>query len=359
MQEGVYRRLAERLYETPNGFPRTESGIEFRLLAKIFTPEEAELASEMKLHREPASTIAARAGVPEKVAYRTLKGMLRKGQITVGRHDRQAVFGLLPFVVGFWEEQLPRMDLELAELFEEYFLQVKGALVDEGLPVHRVIPVEEAVSADIEILPYESASDLLESAKAWGVRDCMCRQQQKLVGKGCDRPVENCLVFAPVEGAFDHSDVSRAITKEEAFRILHQAEEDGLVHSPGNYQDGHFYICNCCTCCCGILRSVAEFSVPTAIAKSAFFAVVDGGLCAACGDCLERCQFDSLALSGAGGVCEVDLGRCVGCGLCVAVCPTDALHLERRSQDQVVPPPSDYKKWMDARAEARGISAPY
>jgi Na+-translocating ferredoxin:NAD+ oxidoreductase RNF subunit RnfB len=359
MQEDVYKKLAKRLDETPNGFPSADSGIELKLLAKIFTPDEAALASEMRLSLEPLAVIADRAGVAEKTAYRTLRGMLRKGQITVGRQDRKPAFGLLPFAVGFWEEQLPRMDVELAELFEQYFAEVHGLLSAEGPPVHRVIPVEEAVPSDIEILPYESASQMLESAKAWGVRDCMCRQQQKLVGKGCDRPVENCLVFAPVEGVFDHSDVNRAITKEEAFRILHQAEEDGLVHSPGNYQDGHFYICNCCSCCCGILRSVAEYSVPTAIAKAAFFAVVDADLCAACGDCLERCHFDALALSESEGVCEVELGRCVGCGLCVPVCPTEALRLERWSADKVAPPPGDYDKWMDSRAAARGITAPY
>lgn len=37
MVEDVYRRLAHKLDEIPNGFPETESGIELRLLTKIFT----------------------------------------------------------------------------------------------------------------------------------------------------------------------------------------------------------------------------------------------------------------------------------------------------------------------------------
>ena len=47
--EDVYRRLAQRLDAIPNGFSATESGVELRLLEKIFTPEEAELASVMRL----------------------------------------------------------------------------------------------------------------------------------------------------------------------------------------------------------------------------------------------------------------------------------------------------------------------
>lgn len=354
MTEEVYRRLAQTLDALPQGFPATSSGVELRLLAKIFAPEEALLASVMRLNREPASAIAARAGVDADTAYRTLKTMARKGQIRAGRKEGQMVFGLMPFAVGFYEEQLPRMDRELAELFEQYYHQAQGAITRYAPPMHRVIPVEEAIPTGVEIYPYEQATELLENAKAWGVRACICRVQQKLVGKGCDRPIETCLVFAPVEGAFDHDEVTRAISKEEALRILRQAEEAGLVHSPGNYRDGHYYICNCCTCCCAVLRSVAEFSVPTAIARADFVNRVDESLCVGCGDCLERCQFGALAVRDSR--CIVDEGRCVGCGLCAIACPTGALHLERRPPGEIPPPPADYREWMMQRAQMRGLT---
>ncbi|MBC7249663.1 MAG: 4Fe-4S binding protein [Anaerolineae bacterium] len=355
MSEDVYRQLAQRLDAIPNGFPATESGVELRLLAKLFTPEEAILAAVMRLSREPAADIAARAGVDPNIAYRTLKRMARKGLIRAQKGEGQLVFGLMPFAVGFYEEQLPRMDEELAALFEQYYQETQGgAIIRDAPPVHRVIPVEEAIPFDLEIFPYERASELLEGAKAWGVRDCICRVQQRLVGKGCDHPVENCLVFAPVESAFDHSEVTRAITKEEALRILHEAEEAGLVHSTANHRDQHFYICNCCTCSCGILRGVAEFGIPTAIASSDFHAVVETEVCAGCGDCLERCQFGALSVPE--DVCVVDYARCVGCGLCATVCPTGALHLERRPEGEAPPLPADIKEWTSQRAQARGLS---
>jgi electron transport complex protein RnfB len=103
-----------------------------------------------------------------------------------------------------------------------------------------------------------------------------------------------------------------------------------------------------------VLRSVAEFSIPTAVASSDFVAVVDGDLCAGYGDCLERCQFAALALPD--DVCLVDVGRCVGCGLCATVCPSEALHLERRLPGEIPPPPADFRDWMAQRAEARGLT---
>jgi electron transport complex protein RnfB len=355
MTEEVYRKLAQRLNDIPNGFPATESGVELRLLAKIFTPEQAALAAVMRLTREPAADIATRAGVDPKAANRTLKDMVRKGLIRFRKGDSKLTFGLMPFVVGLYEEQLPRMDAEMATLFEQYVQETRGGGITSYAPaVHRVIPVEEVIPFDLEIFPYERASELVEAARSWGVRDCICRVQQRLIGKACDHPVENCLVMAPVEGAFDHSEIDRAITKEEALRILHEAEEAGLVHSTGNYRDQHHYICNCCTCCCGVLRGVAEFSIPTAIARSNFRATVDGEACVGCGDCIERCQFGALSVPE--DVCEVDYARCVGCGLCATVCPTDALTLERRPEGEVPLPPANIKEWMAQRAEERGIS---
>jgi len=354
MSEEIYRKLAQRLDTIPNGFSATESGVELRILAKIFTPEEAALATVMRMTCESAADIGVRAGLDAKTAYRRLKKMTRKGQIHIKKGEGEILFGLMPFAVGFYEEQLPRLDVELATLIEQYFLETQGGSNSHSTPaINRVAPVEEAIPADLEIYPYERATAMLEAAKSWGVRDCICRVQQKLVGKGCEQPVENCVVFAPSAGVFDYSKTDRAITKDEALRILREAEEAGLVHTAGNYRDDHHYICNCCTCCCGILRGVAEFGAPSAVAHSDFHAVVDADLCSGCEDCIERCQFDALAVPD--DVCEVDYARCVGCGVCTIVCPTDALRLERRPEGKTLPLATDDNEWMVWRAEERGI----
>jgi electron transport complex protein RnfB len=354
MTDDPYRRLAQRLDAIPNGFPATGSGVELRLLAKLFTPEQAALAAQMRMTYEPADDIAARAGVEPSAAYRTLKAMAKKGLIYAGRGDAGLTFRLMPFVVGIYEEQLPRLDAELAELFEAYLQESRGSTIYGPTPVHRVIPVSEAIPVDLEIFPYQSAVALIEGAKSWAVRDCICRVQKRLIGEGCEHPVQNCLVFAPVEGVFDHSEVDRAITKEEALRILQETEAEGLVHTAGNFRDDHNYICNCCTCSCGILRGVAEFGIQSAVAHSEFRAAVDADACAACGDCLERCQFDALSLPAY--VCMVDDARCVGCGQCVTVCRTGALQMARRPEGELAPLAVDRKAWALHRAQERGIS---
>jgi electron transport complex protein RnfB len=354
MVDSVYEQLAARLDAIPNGYPRTESRVELRLLEKLFTPEEAAIAVAMRLTPESPADIAQRAGIEKAAARRLLKGMIRNGLIGAKRGEHGLLFHLIPFVVGIYEFNLHRMDEEFAALFERYMQETRGgAILSYDPPVHRVIPIQESIATGMDIAPYAQASNLLEQARAWGVRDCICRVQQKLVGKGCDHPVEVCLAFSPVENWFDNDPGTRALTKQEALQVLQEAADAGLVHTIGNHHDGHFYICNCCICSCGILRGIAEFDIPTAVAHSDFRAVVDQDICSGCEDCVDRCQFDALSIQDM--VAAVAYQRCVGCGQCVTTCSTGALSMEPRPTADRDPIPDNIEAWMVERAKKRGI----
>jgi Na+-translocating ferredoxin:NAD+ oxidoreductase subunit B len=355
MPDDAYRSLATRLDEIPNGFPATESGVELRLLAKMFTPEEARLASSLRLAPEPAAAVAARVNLAEETALDLLNAMAAKRVVRVADAGGGPSFSLMPFVVGLYELWLPRMDEEFATLFEAYCREggIAG-IVRDGPPIHRVIPVDAAIPFEVEIFPYERASALLGAASSWGVRDCICRVQKGLLGESCGRPVEACLVFAPVANAFANSPEIRSLSRDEALDVLREAGEAGLIHSSGNYRRGIHYICNCCTCCCGVMRGMSEFGIHDAVARSGFRAVVDAALCTGCGTCLDRCQFEALTVTD--GSAEVELARCTGCGLCVTTCPPEALRLVRAPRTDAERPPATILHWMRERAENRGIS---
>lgn len=352
MSDNPYQRLAQRLDALPNGFPPTPDGAELRLLEKLFSPEEAALAAELNQEAETPAQIAARLQGDPLALQKMLKGMARRGLIRVERTEHGLVYGLLPFVVGIYEMQVNRLDRELAWLFENYYQQAFGHLLRLQPPVHRVIPVGESIRVDLEIQPYESVEMILAGAKAWGVVDCICRKQQALIGKACSHPLDVCMVLSQTPGAFDNSPAIRPLTHAEALATLQRAAQAGLVHSVSNNQQGITYICNCCTCACGILRGIRELGIANVVARSAFVNQVNESLCQACGLCAEACQFGALTVSQ---VAEVSSIRCVGCGVCVLLCPEGALGLVPRPEEEVKPPPLSEKEWGAQRLAGRTV----
>ena len=62
-KDQIYWNLARYLDRLPGGFGTQDPAVEQRLLEKLFSPEEAELAVHLNIERESAETIAERAGL--------------------------------------------------------------------------------------------------------------------------------------------------------------------------------------------------------------------------------------------------------------------------------------------------------
>jgi hypothetical protein len=81
MSLDIYQKLAQHLDDLPAGFPSTESGVELRILRRLFTPEKAELALHLTLFPEEAEVIASRAEIDPEEAAQRLEKMAKKGLI--------------------------------------------------------------------------------------------------------------------------------------------------------------------------------------------------------------------------------------------------------------------------------------
>ena len=345
-----YEALAAALDRLPNGFPRTPSGVELRLLARLATPEEASLAALLGREPEPYQDIAARAGLEPDAARERLMGMTRRGLTRISKAGGALRFRLAPFIVGLWEDRVDELDHDVVHLFEAY-LRDGGAKALMGVEpsFHRVLPAHGAVKTE-RILPYEDVRAIIQAANAFHVADCICRKERDIAGdRACSFPLHGCLSFSPVARKPVPGDISR----EEAIALLDEAERLGLVHTVSNSKTGISYVCNCCGCCCGILRGITEFGLEHSVAASSYRAVVDPDACTGCGTCVERCQVKAIAVPD--GVAVVDSRRCIGCGLCVTGCAPEAVRLERLPDADVVQPPEDFAAWEAARLANRGL----
>ncbi len=190
------------------------------------------------------------------------------------------------------------------------------------------IPVHVAIEADQVVLAQPEMRDLLGTADAIAVGECLCRQEEG----NCDNPLEVCIALdeAATERIRDRS--WRAISVDDALAILEKTYEIGLVHLAYRRGDGDInLVCSCCACCCQPLNGLRRFDYHDGITESAFVARFDETKCVSCGACVERCTFGAFELSDEAGTAMFDSDRCFGCGLCIVTCPGGAITLEERS----------------------------
>jgi Na+-translocating ferredoxin:NAD+ oxidoreductase subunit B len=348
----IYQALANQLDSFPQGFPASKTGKELDVLAHLFSPEEARLASHLTLEFQSFDEIIDALNITSSQGRALIKGLSQKGLIYLMRGSDGLELLLLPFIVGFYENQRDTIDETFAQLFEDYYQEVAHELLSVEPQFHRVIPVNETIDFNIEILPEESVSSLLSEKQAWAVMDCICRKQKALLGEGCDHPLKMCLVMSDTPGVFDGRQGMDALDLEGAIAVLDEAARAGLVHTVSNQKKDISYICNCCTCSCGLLRGIAEANVANVVAKSSYFATVTDELCVGCGECIEVCQFDAITLDD---IASINRDACVGCGVCARNCPEGAITLSLRDPLELTAVPDSLGDWLEQRAGARGI----
>ncbi|WP_372682625.1 ATP-binding protein [Desulfosarcina sp.] len=201
------------------------------------------------------------------------------------------------------------------------------------------------------VTPYEAAEEIINKQSKIVVSPCICRKEQKMVGKGCDKPEEVCLAFGAGAYYYEQNGLGRSIDKAEALNILKAGVDAGLVLQPGNQQKP-LNICMCCGCCCGILKNMKTLDKPAQMVHTNYYAQVDEDLCTACEACVERCQMDAITVDEAA---LVNLDRCIGCGLCVTDCPTEAITLGQKAEDnRYLPPKNVFETYMNI-AQERGL----
>lgn len=351
MSDEIYSRLADAMDRLPNGFPRTPSNVELKILRKIYSPEDASLAATLNGDFEPIAVIAKRVGdSPESVSKQLFK-MAKLGMVWIDKKEGQICFRLAPFVVGVYEASLELMDHELAHLTEEYFSSGGAAGIMGVEPaLHRVVPAQSAIKTEW-VLPYDDVRDILLNSKTFNVRDCICRVQKAQLDDPCEFPVHVCLNFSESERTTPKpGDISQA----EALALLDRVEEIGLVHTVSNVMKGVGYVCNCCGCCCGILRGITDFGLENSVAFANYYAFIDPEICNDCGTCITRCHVH--AITEGDGFSVVDVEHCIGCGLCVSGCPNDVAVLMRKPEAEMIHPPADFSVWEHERLHHRGLA---
>jgi len=356
----AYRALQRHLDRQPVGFPAVRSGADLRLLARLFTPDEARLA--LFLTSMPQSTAALAAAAAAEFtsaqAAALLAAMLQRRSIGWKQRDGEDCWHLLPLVIGMYEEQDGKPSRAYlrdagaylrAPAYGISFIAVRPSQM-------RTIPVNSAVTAEHAVATYDQLDALVAAAREpIVVLPCICRAASRTRGTTCTVTAreETCIAFGDAAAAVLRRGNGRRITRAEALAIFRENEQDGLVLQPANARRPEF-ICSCCGCCCGMLAVHKLLPRPLDFWTTSHQLVVTAARCTGCGRCRSRCQVGALTL--AGGMVRIDRRRCLGCGLCVGHCPTAALRLTPRPA-AAVPPADDEALTAAIAANKRGWPA--
>ena len=345
MNDSVYDQLVEALDRKGGAFPAIKSSPSLRkLLETIFTDEEAILTAAIPFTPFPAEELAAKTGQPLDAVKERLDEMARKGIVYATQMGPAQIYMLLPMIPGIIEDQLMRgatdeRSHKVARFTEDYIDELIGLekAGDERLPkvpFARVLPVDQGIQVGSTVQPYDRLVKLLDEIEDFAVATCHCRHSAELTGHPCSKPKDVCLALSHSARYLSEYGMAKSISKEEALNLLKRAEEAGLVHITANIGDKIFFICNCCSCHCEVIKSMKRSPDYARAARSSLVADVQADDCVGCGNCLPRCPVEAITMPD--DVAIVDRTACIGCGLCVSECPSEAIAM---TNSDAVPAP--------------------
>lgn len=338
----LYERLRDKIDRVAKGFPATENGVEIELLKQFFSPDDAEFYLSMEEERYVTPGDVARStGEDPAVVAEKMEDMARRNLLFRLRGPGEVKYRILPVLHGFYEFNINMMNPKITRNFSKLFKDggLGRSLYAQRIPIFRTIPVHSGVVSGQKVLPLDDAVAILKSKKLICVTDCFCRTAAQLGGRGCDHPLDTCLVFDYfaefyIENAIGNT---RVISVDEAMEILNRSDSAGLVRLIANSQNPEV-MCSCCSCCCGQMVTLRLFGGTSREVMSNYTCRKDEALCVNDGVCVNRCPVGAHKMLD--GKAQFNQDLCIGCGLCVTSCPTGAVTLLRKPDEKEYYPDS-------------------
>ncbi|KTE91110.1 hypothetical protein AT727_05795 [Desulfitobacterium hafniense] len=333
--EGVYEKLRDRFNALGFGYAPTQSGVEFALLKRFFSPADARHMLEMPMDQFfAAEDYANISGRKEDEAAEILDDMSKRGLIFRTRPEGQPPqFRLMPVAHGLYEFNLNHVEPEWYEKNVQHFGESWGKQwYGAGIPFYRSVPIHNEVVMNNEVMPYDDAEQQIGRHTVFAVAPCICRITTEMGGGPADERREICLVFDEMAEFYIENGIGRKITLEEAVRIIRESRELGLVIQTANSKASEI-MCSCSLVQCGILKAAKFFGGAATAYISHYRLVEDREKCRGCGVCVAKCPMQSITLTD-GNIARAD-ANCVACGQCVDRCPNQARILVKKPEADI------------------------
>ncbi len=354
----IYKQVVNKIDTQPVRVPLNDRI--YAIVKALYSEEEAEVYVKMPYGLSTVSRIARITGMDKTRLRNILETLSDKGLVIDLFGQGEYHYMPSPIAVGIFEFTMMRTtgDLDMkawGKLFHEYFedgsLYRANFTGDMQIGPLRTLPHEEALADHVEILDYEKATHIVESADKMAVGLCSCRHEKLHAGaKDCDTPLDTCSTFGKGAEYLIRHGMGEEVSKSAMLENLARSRELGLVFQADNVQQQITSICQCCGCCCNLLLGFNNFGFRNAVVTSNFIANVDDSSCNGCGKCAKACPINAISMTPDTDPDtkrkkkpEINLEVCIGCGVCALDCKTSACQLVARDQ-RVIHPETTFER---------------
>ena len=314
------------------------------LCTRLMVPDSGRLARiwEMIVDNTDAALLLAMPATASDLAEKTglasgdvdgrVGEMFKRGVVFESEKPTGTIYRPPKHLVQFHDAstQWPEAPESFFDLWREFMHEEYGGLVrqmaEAGFPSFmRAVPALASLESLPGLEPMDDLRAMIEGAEEIAVVNCPCR----LVERNCDSDKEVCLQMDKGARYVLKRGTGRALTRQEALDLLTRCEDAGLVHFVNNRKGIGTFICNCCNCCCAIIKPTLEDPACRPIlAPSRFLVEVAEEQCTGDALCEDVCPVSAIRVEDDSEVTAVDAELCIGCGLCLAACQFDALRLK-------------------------------
>jgi ferredoxin len=351
MSEKLWQKVAKILVRA-SGNPLFQPNDTMIILLKTLLNEEQ--AKFLLNFRNPILTFAQlkeKTGMEDKDLNAMLNSLMDEGFIIdlPKKGSNIMNYHLLAPIPDIFEYSLVKKGTtekrkKLAKLYDKMFEEASEitqknyetiiSVFEKEMPAYtRILPIDkEFVIPEEETIPFYEAAKIVDQNDIISLSQCPCKFEKELLGDPCKMTTNQfrCLHLDHIGRYFIEHGFGKPISKEEAKKVLLEAEKDGLVHKTFHYDfdlnKKENAICNCCKCCCIIFQSYYRGIMPFHT-KTSYIAKIDETKCKGCGICVEKCPIEAITLID--GKSHIDESKCIGCGVCVQQCPEKARTLRK------------------------------
>lgn len=334
MSQEVYKELLQIMQKRGGGYAGIDIPEFFEMVEELFTPEQARVNNALPRKPATAEQVAETMDGDKAEIEKTLESMADNGLCRAYTQNGTVYYHASPFMPGILEFQFmpggtTERDKKVARLIESYEKAFEAVRPPAGQKMTfagmRVITVDRTIDAGSTVHTYDQVQTFIDQNDTIAVTECFCRHKAILLDEDIHgMPNGVCMSF----GSGAESNIERLngrkLTKEEARKVIDQAEEAGLVHMSRNLTEGISFMCNCDRWHCGAITSMLAQPKPGLFFNSGFEPSFDPDVCTACETCLDRCPAAALVM-GDEDVPVVDLDRCFGCAACATGCPSETI----------------------------------